>query len=73
MLIILVTAAVAVSFLAEAIYGWVQESRDMAWVRAEVSEHHAIVRATGHVAFKPIKNSERQMNDLFKVASDRAW
>ncbi|MDM9628032.1 hypothetical protein QTL95_19250 [Rhizobium sp. S152] len=73
MLIILVTAAVVLSFLVEAVHGWIQDNRDMAWVRAEVSEHHAIVRRTGHVAFKPIRNSERQMNDLFKVASDRGW
>ena len=73
MLIILVVFAVIVSLLAEFFYGCVQDLQDAGWVRPGVREHNAIVRATGNVAFKPIKNSERQMNGAFKVASDRPW
>ncbi|MBW9114871.1 hypothetical protein JNB88_14620 [Rhizobium cauense] len=73
MLIILVAIAVVVSLIAEFLYGYVRDLQDASWVRPSVREHYAIVRATGTVAFKPIKNSERQMNDAFKVASDRPW
>ena len=73
MLIIIVALAVIVSLLAEFFYGYVQDKMDAGWVRPSVREHYAIVRATGNVAFKPIKNSERQMNEAFKVASDQPW
>ncbi|WP_244541336.1 hypothetical protein [Rhizobium tibeticum] len=71
MLIILVVFAVLVSLLAEFFYGYVRDLRDASWVRPSVREHYTIVRATGNVAFKSIKDSERQMNEVFKVASDR--
>ncbi|OWV95970.1 hypothetical protein ATY81_23700 [Rhizobium sp. R72] len=73
MLIILVAIAVIASLLAEFLYGYVRDIQDASWVRPSVREHHAIVRAAGNVGFKPIKNSERQMNGVFKVASDRPW
>ncbi|WP_028744458.1 hypothetical protein [Rhizobium mesoamericanum] len=73
MLIILVAIAVIVSLLAEFLCGYVRDIQDASWVRPSLREHHAIVRVTGNVAFKPIKNSERQMNGAFKVASDRPW
>jgi len=73
MLIILVVFAVIVALLAEFFYGYVQDLQDAGWVRPSVREHYTIVRATGNVAFKPIKDSERQMNEAFKVASDRPW
>ncbi|MDQ0558237.1 hypothetical protein QO004_000010 [Rhizobium mesoamericanum] len=72
MLIILVAFAVIVSLLAEFLCGYVRDIQD-ARVRPSLRRHHAIVRATGNVAFKPIENSERQMNGAFKVASDRPW
>jgi hypothetical protein len=71
MLIILVVFAVIVSLLAEFFYGYVREMQDASWVRPSVREHYAIVRKTGNVAFKPIKDSECQMNGAFKVASER--
>jgi hypothetical protein len=73
MLIILVASAVAVSLAAEFFYACVQEIREASWVRSDIREHYAIVRTTGRVAFKPIKESERQMNGAFKDASDRRW
>ncbi|MEK1897080.1 MAG: hypothetical protein AAAB20_28020 [Rhizobium sp.] len=73
MLIILVVFAVLVSLLAEFFYGYVRDLQDASWVRPSVREHYTIVRATGNVAFKSIKDSERQMNEVFKVASDRPW
>ena len=73
MLIILVAIAVIVSLIAEFLYGYVRDIQDASWVRPSVREHYAIMHATGNVVFKPIKNSERQMNDAFKVASDRPW
>lgn len=73
MLIILVAVAVALSLAAEFFYACVQEIREASWVRSDVREHFAIVRATGRVAFKPIKESERQMNAAFKEASDPHW
>ncbi|WP_019279827.1 hypothetical protein [Rhizobium grahamii] len=73
MLIILIAFAIFVSLLAEFFYGCVRDVQDASWVRTSVREHYAIVRATGKVAFKPIKDSERQMNEAFKVASDHAW
>jgi hypothetical protein len=73
MLIIIVAFAVAVSLAAEFFYACVQEIREASWVRSDIREHRAIVRATGRVAFKPIKKSERQMNAAFKEASDQHW
>jgi hypothetical protein len=73
MLIILVAVAVTLSLAAEFFYACVQEIREASWVRSDVREHFAIVRATGRVAFKPIKESERQMNAAFKEASDPHW
>jgi hypothetical protein len=73
MLIILVVLAVVLSLAAEFIYSCVQEMREASWVRSDVRAHHGIVRATGKVAFKPIRVSERQMNAAFKEASDPHW
>ncbi|KRB57100.1 hypothetical protein ASE04_28405 [Rhizobium sp. Root708] len=73
MLIVLVIAAVILSLVAELGLNFLDARTDANWMRSDVSEHRAIVRAVGKVAFKPIKFSERQMNEPFNVASDRAW
>ncbi|MDM9622615.1 hypothetical protein [Rhizobium sp. S96] len=73
MLVILVVVAVFLSLIAESLYSYVQSRNDADWVRSDVREHRAIIRTMGKVTFKPIKLSERQMNEAFKVASDRAW
>ncbi|WP_245441480.1 hypothetical protein [Rhizobium vallis] len=74
MLIVLVALAVVSSLAAEMAYGYFTDRYEVNWVRPELAEHAAIVRATqGSVRQKTSFESERQMNETFKVASDRAW
>jgi uncharacterized membrane protein (DUF106 family) len=47
MLILLLALAVVLSLLAELAYGYLQDRYQMRWVRAEVTEHHAIMRQLG--------------------------
>ena len=74
MLIVLIALAVVFSLAAEMAYSYFAERYEMNWVRPELAEHAAIMRATqGRLRQKPRFESERQMNETFKVASDRAW
>ncbi|TCU20642.1 hypothetical protein EV130_11215 [Rhizobium azibense] len=47
MLILVLALAVVLSLLAELAYGYLQDRYTMRWVRAEVIEHHAIMRRIG--------------------------
>ncbi|KQV81821.1 hypothetical protein ASC90_04055 [Rhizobium sp. Root1220] len=71
MLIVLVVLAVALSLVAEFLYGHFQDGRQR-WVRPALQQHRALIALAGGVKFKPIRVSERQMNGTFKVSSDRA-
>ncbi|MFS8144232.1 hypothetical protein [Rhizobium sp. BR 249] len=74
MLIVLVALAVISSLAAEMAYGYFADRYEVNWVRPELAEHAAIVRAAqGRSRQKTSFESERQMNETFKVASDRAW
>ena len=73
MLIVLVALAVVFSLAGEMAYGYFADRYEVNWVRPELSEHAAIVRAArGRLRPKTSFESERQMNETFKVASDRA-
>lgn len=72
MLIVLIAVAVSFSLLAELFYGYLADRRQLGWVRPEVSEHTAIMRQLGRMRAERL-DSERQMNTVFKVASDHGW
>lgn len=72
MLIVLVALAVVFSLAAEMAYGYFADRYEMSWVRSELAEHAAIVRAQGRLRETDFE-SERQMNETFKEASDRHW
>jgi hypothetical protein len=73
MLIVLIALAVAFSLIAETIYGYFRDRDEAGWVRPELSEHAVIVRRLGGMRWHRPLESERQMNALFKAASDRHW
>ncbi|ARQ10179.1 hypothetical protein NXC12_CH02154 [Rhizobium etli] len=80
MLIVLVALAVTISLAAEMAYGYFANRYEVNWVRPELAEHATIVRAQGslrgnegRLRDKPDFESERQMNETFKEASDRHW
>lgn len=52
MLIVLVALAVASSLAAEMAYGYFADRYEMSWVRPELAEHAAIVRAQGRLREK---------------------
>ncbi|MBB3913082.1 MULTISPECIES: hypothetical protein [Rhizobium] len=73
MLIVLVALAVVFSLAGEMAYGYFADRYEVNWLRPELAEHAAIVRAArGRLRPKTSFESERQMNETFKVASDRA-
>ncbi|MHC2479716.1 hypothetical protein ACVIKP_001507 [Rhizobium leguminosarum] len=49
MLIVLVAVAVVFSLAAEMAYGYFADRYEMSWVRPELAEHTAIVRAQGRL------------------------
>lgn len=49
MLILLIAVAVLFSLLAELLYGYLAERRQLGWVRPEVGEHAAIMRQLGRM------------------------
>ncbi|MEI1247609.1 hypothetical protein [Rhizobium aouanii] len=49
MLIVLVALAVVFSLAAEMAYGYFADRYEMSWVRPELAEHAAIVRAQGRL------------------------
>ena len=49
MLIVLVALAVVLSLAAEMAYGYFADRYEMSWVRPELAEHAAIVRAQGRL------------------------
>lgn len=49
MLIVLVALAVVFSLAAEAVYGYFADRYEVNWVRPELAEHAAIVRAQGRL------------------------
>ncbi|MBY3208418.1 hypothetical protein [Rhizobium laguerreae] len=52
MLILLVALAVVSSLAAEMAYGYFADRYEMSWVRPELAEHAAIVRAQGRLGEK---------------------
>ncbi|MBY5552268.1 hypothetical protein HFO41_12225 [Rhizobium leguminosarum] len=52
MLIVLVALAVVSSLAAEITYGYFADRYEMSWVRPELAEHAAIVRAQGRLREK---------------------
>jgi len=49
MLIVLVALAVVFSLAAEMVYGYFADRHEVSWVRPELAEHAAIVRAQGRL------------------------
>ena len=49
MLIVLVALAVVFSLAAEMVYGYFADRYEVSWVRPELAEHAAIVRAQGRL------------------------
>lgn len=49
MLIVLVALAVVFSLVAEMVYGHFADRYEVSWVRPELAEHAAIVRAPGRL------------------------
>ncbi|CAN7365337.1 hypothetical protein [Rhizobium leguminosarum] len=56
MLILLVALAVVSSLAAEMAYGYFADRYEMSWVRPELAEHAAIVRAQGRLREKRASN-----------------
>ncbi|EJT05934.1 hypothetical protein RCCGE510_08396 [Rhizobium sp. CCGE 510] len=73
MLIVLVALAVVSSLAAEMAYGYFADRYEVSWVQPALAEHAAIVRAQGPLREKTTLESERQMNETFKEASDLRW